>query len=178
VNFVRCDQNRKLTGTNTDGAGFVAGLEANGVTVRGRKAVMVGAGGVARAIAFSLADAGLAELVIANRSMDKAATLASDVAQTIATCSTRTCDPNDPNATAGMDLVINATTLGMQEGDALPLDISSLESRATVVEVIVNPAITPLLAASARLGCTTVSGVEMLKPQPRLVAEFMDLRPI
>jgi shikimate dehydrogenase len=177
VNFIRCNADRTLTGTNTDGAGFVAGLVANGFSVSGRKAIVVGAGGVARAIAFALADAGLAELVLANRSIDRAEALAADVSAAVPCCKIRVCDAYSPDAASGMDLVVNATTVGMNAGDPLPLDITGIASGATAAEVVINPAMTPLLVAAVGRGCTTVSGAEMLKPQPRLVAEFFGLLP-
>ncbi|WP_376706045.1 hypothetical protein [Mesorhizobium sp. ISC25] len=68
-----------MTGTNTDGTGFIARLAANGVVVARRRALVIGAGGVARAIAFSLADACLDDLILGNRSADRAVALAADI---------------------------------------------------------------------------------------------------
>lgn len=176
VNFVRRNADGSLTGTNTDGAGFIGGLAAAGFSVEGKRALVVGAGGVARAIAFALADAGLEALVLANRSMDRAEALAAEVAAAIPGCRVSVSDARARDAAAGVDLVVNATTLGMKEGDALPVDISGIEMSAIVAEVVVNPAITPLLEAAGKCGCSTISGAEMLKPQPRLVAEFFGLQ--
>ncbi|UVK51290.1 hypothetical protein DBIPINDM_004536 [Mesorhizobium sp. AR02] len=148
----------------------------NGVVVEGVGSLVIGAGGVARGHRLLLADAGLGELILANRSADRAVALAADIQASILSCKTQVCEAEAPDVAAGVDLIVNATTLGMQEGGTLPLNIAALEPTATVAEVIVNPAITPLLAAAAGRDCAIVSGIEMLKPQPRLAAEFFGLR--
>ena len=177
VNAIRFNADRTLTGTNTDGAGFIAGLAANNISVAGRRALIVGAGGVARAIAFALADEGLVELVLANRNTERAVALAAEIAAVVPSCRTVVRDANAQDVAAGMDLVVNATSLGMKEGDPMPFSIAAMEPAAIVAEVVVNPVMTPLLLAAAERGHAIVSGAEMLKPQPRLEAEFLGLLP-
>ncbi|MDQ2067947.1 shikimate dehydrogenase [Xinfangfangia sp. CPCC 101601] len=173
VNFVRRDPDGRLIGTNTDGAGFVAGLNAAGIAISNQTAVMAGAGGVARAIAFSLAEAGLRELRILNRDYDKASALAQAVHAAFPTCAASAIKSEDSPQTP--DLAINATSLGMAEGDALPMPISWLAAKTAAVEVVVNPAQTAFLIAAEALGCRTLEGAAMLRPQPDLVAEFFGL---
>lgn len=172
VNFVRRNADGSLTGTNTDGAGFIAGLAANNVEVRNKSALVVGVGGVGRAIAFALVESGLSQLYLTNRDRSKAMSLAGEIAEIYPDCKVSLADAHIPSE---LDLLVNATSLGMHAEDPLPLSPEGLSARTTVAEVIVNPAITPLLAAASARGCKIISGAEMLKPQPRLVAQFFGL---
>lgn len=174
VNFVRRNTDGSLTGHNVDGAGFVAGLAEAGHDVRGRTVVLAGAGGVARAIAFAVAGAGAARLVIVNRSMDRAEALAQAVGDWpgAAGCTVVAGGPIE-----AADLYINGTSLGMRDGDPLPFDLACLVPGAVVAEVVMTPAVTPLLAAAADRGCRVVPGRAMLDPQADLVAAFLDGQP-
>ena len=175
VNFIRRNPDGTLTGTNTDGIGFVSGLAANGVELDGKRALVVGVGGVGRAIALALVDKGLQELVLANRDAAKAEALAREIAELAPACRVRVVEAHGPDALDGIDLLVNATSLGMRQGDPLPLSLDRLGRETVVAEVIVNPTMTPLLEAATARGCKIVGGAEMLKPQPRLVAEFFGL---
>jgi shikimate dehydrogenase len=177
VNFVRRNADSTLTGTNTDGAGFVAGLRANGFDPQGKRALVVGTGGVGRAIAFALADAGVSDLRLVNRSPASALALAAEIAAILPECHVTALDIADPHALSGLDLLVNATSLGMSAADALPIALGGLTALTTVAEVVVNPPMTALLTEAARRGCAVVPGAEMLTPQPRLVAEFLNLHP-
>lgn len=175
VNFVRRNEDGTLCGTNTDGAGFLAGLGTNDFTVSGSRALVVGVGGVGRAIALALADAGLSQLLIVNRDRAKAEGVAREIKKLIPACSIRVADPHEPGLLENLDLLVNATSLGMAPHDPLPIAVDGLAHSTTVAEVVVNPAMTPLLLAAAARGCRVIPGSEMLKPQPHLVAEFFDL---
>ena len=74
---------------------------------------------------------------------------------------------------AGYDLVINATSLGMKSGDPLPMDVSGLNARQIVAEIIMTPALTPLLLAAQEKGCQIQYGLPMLECQIELMADFM-----
>jgi shikimate dehydrogenase len=176
VNFIRREADGRLVGTNVDGTGFLAGLAANGVQVRGRHGLILGAGGVGRAIGFALADAGIASLRIANRDSGKARALAADIAAAVPSCAVSAVPASVD--LRGVELLVNATSLGMHSGEALPIDPVGLAAGAVVAEVVVHPAMTPLLQAAQAAGHRVVQGVEMLKPQPRLVAEFFGLLPV
>lgn len=117
VNAVRREPDGHLVGDMFDGLGFVAGLERAGISVKGRRIYVAGAGGAANAIAFALADSGAAELTIANRTVVKAEDLLNRLRQSYPHLPARigSVDPS------GHELIVNATSLGLRENDPLPL---------------------------------------------------------
>ncbi len=135
-----------LYGDLFDGAGFVRGLERNGFKPAGARCLVVGIGGVGSAIAAALAAADVADLSLADRNAAALAALA--------------------------DLVVNATPLGMNPDDPLPLDVTRLDRRTFVGEVVMKQEITPLLRAARERGCRTQVGTEMLFEQIPLYLEF------
>lgn len=175
VNFVRRNPDGSLTGHNIDGTGFIAGLTENGVTVSGKRVLQVGAGGVGRAIAFAVAASGAAELVIANRKLDKAVELAGAVGRAVPACEASGVSLDDMPRAEDFGLVINCTSLGIAEGDPLPFDPSRLNAETVVAEVVMTPAVTPVMAVAQSRGCKVVPGRAMIQPQPALVAGFFGL---
>jgi len=171
VNFVRREADGTLTGDNIDGAGFVDGLQHSAIDLRGLKVLQLGAGGAGRAVAFAIAEAGAAELVIHNRTEAKARALAADIAAAIPQCLTAA----GANDARGFDLVVNTTSMGMHAVDPLPLDLTTLSASTAVAEIIMSPEITPLLAAAQALGCRTALGKHMLDEQYKLVKELLGL---
>ena len=169
VNAVRRTADGRLIGTILDGDGFVHGLRAAGIEPAGQSVYLAGAGGAANAIAFAVAKAGVRRLTIANRSADKARSLLHRVVAAFPSLE-GAVGTDDPS---GHDLVVNATSLGLRPGDALPLDTGRLEARQIVAEIIMDPAVTPLLAAAAARGCRTHAGAPMLAGQIQLMAAFM-----
>lgn len=172
TNFIRRNADGTLTGTNTDGAGFLAGLQANGFDPAGKRVLLAGTGGVGRAIAFALVEAGAARIDLMNRDLAKARSLAEELRVSAPGCRVAMADEG---SIALADLLINGTSLGMKTEDPLPLDIGGLTHRTTIAEVVVQPTITALLREAAARGCPTIGGAEMLKPQPKLVADFFSL---
>jgi len=169
VNIVRRDPDGRLFGDILDGRGFVAGLRLHGIEPKGKKILLAGAGGAANAIAFALAEAGATQLAVYNRSADKVramfARLGSVYPQVELLLGSR-----DPQ---GYDLIVNATSLGMASADQLPLDAHLLKSEQTVAEIIMAPALTPLLAAAQAKGFRIQFGAPMLACQIELMADFM-----
>jgi shikimate dehydrogenase len=161
----------RLVGDNVDGIGFVAGLTRRGIAVAGKRVLQAGAGGVGRAIAFALAEADAAGIGIVNRDAAKAEGLAAAVRAAFPACDARAA----PADARGADLVVNCTSLGMKEGDALPLDLDGIAPESVVAEVVMTPAVTPLLAEAERRGCRTVQGRAMLDEQMVLVQAFLGL---
>src|SRR5690606_24202573 len=151
-----------------DGDGFIAGLRSQGIEPAGRSAFLAGAGGAANAIAWALAAAGVSRLTVWNRTPDKARELIARAskARPALPMSVGTADPS------GHDLVINATSLGLRDGDPLPLDASRLQPRQIVAEIIMQPEETPLLAAAKARGCRVHYGKPMLACQIALMAAF------
>lgn len=163
VNCVAVDGDR-LVGHNTDGAGFVASLRADaGFEVAGRRAVVLGAGGAARALVLGLADAGAAEVLVVNRSPDKAAD-AAGLAPGVARV-------GDADEVAGADLVVNATSVGM-DGRATPLDAERLAAGQLVADIVMSPLDTPLLQAARARGAATLDGLGMLVRQAAVAFEL------
>jgi len=154
-----------LEGHNTDVAGFMRALrEDAGFDPMGRRALLLGAGGAAKAAAFGLADAGVASLTIANRTVDRAEELAKSAgdgavvkALPLAADALRHDGP--------WDIVVNTTTLGMAhsagEHDS-PLPAALIPRDALVYDIVYNPAVTPLLHAAQQAGARTLGGLPML----------------
>ncbi|WP_323613372.1 shikimate dehydrogenase [Pseudomonas putida] len=169
VNVVRRDAQGRLHGDILDGVGFVAGLRSAAIEPAGLTVYLAGAGGAAQAIAFALAEAGVAKLTIANRTKAKAQALTSRLAGLFSevTFAVGTRNP------AGHDLVINATSMGLRESDDYPCDVQHLSAEQTVAEIIMQPERTPLLMAAAERGCRVHLGRPMLKCQIELMAAAM-----
>jgi shikimate dehydrogenase len=147
-----------LLGDQFDGAGFVRGVERKGLKLEGKRVLVSGNGGVGCAIAASLAAAGVAELSLYDgvpaASLSLAGRLHEHYPKLI--IKTGSVDP------AGFDLIVNATPLGMNDGDPLPFDVSRIEPTTFVGEVVMSHAITPLLAAAQAKGCRIQMGTDML----------------
>lgn len=161
ANAVRIEADGTLTGEMFDGIGLKAALDEAGFAIAGRRALLVGAGGAARSIAFMLAHEG-AVLTIANRNEARAAELAGEVG-----CA---CGPADPR---GFDLVVNATSLGLKPGDPLPVDASLLAPGTDVCDIVIGDGPTAFERAAAARGCRTLGGRPMLDHQFDAVIRFL-----
>jgi shikimate dehydrogenase len=157
-----------LLGELFDGAGFVRGLERNGLEVRGTRCLVVGTGGVGSAIAAALAAAGAAALSLYDTNQTGAAGLAGRLRQHYPRLEVAT-GSKDP---AGFDVAVNATPLGMNPDDPLPFDASRLGPTTFVGEVVMKQEVTPLLRAARAKGCRTQVGTEMLFEQIPLYLDF------
>ncbi|WP_225773381.1 shikimate dehydrogenase family protein [Pseudomonas sp. Marseille-Q5115] len=169
VNVVRRSPAGELIGDILDGIGFVAGLRQEGFEPAGASVYLAGAGGAANAIAFALAEAGVARLTVANRTAAKAEALLARLRAAFPTLPLHLGNA-DPS---GHTLVVNATSLGLREGDPLPCDTGRLSADQWVAEIIMQPARTPLLLAAAAQGCRVQEGLPMLLCQARLMARAM-----
>lgn len=168
VNCVRRNEDGTMAGAMLDGIGFVEGLRGAGHDPSGMTVHLAGAGGAASAIAVALAEAGVSAITVANRTAARAEELAARIRTAFPKVSVAVNTP-----LAGADLVVNATALGMREGDALPVDASALTGREIVAEAIMEPARTPLLQRAEAAGCRIHPGLPMLESQIRLMAEHM-----
>jgi shikimate dehydrogenase len=158
----------KLLGDLFDGAGFVRGLERNGFEVSGARCLVVGAGGVGSAIAAALAAANPGAVALYDSYAASASGLAGRLKQHYPRLEVST-GSKDP---AGYDLVVNATPLGMNPGDPLPIDVKRLAPTTFVGEVVMKQEVTPLLRAAREKGCRTQVGTEMLFEQIPLYLDF------
>ncbi len=163
-------------GDNTDGPGLVAALRrGDRFDPAGRRCLVVGAGGAARAVIAALADAGAAEVVVVNRTPERAAAAAA-----LAGAVGRVGRPTDA---AGCQLVVNATPLGMADaggggGASWPIDPSLIGADQVVVDLVYHPRTTPWLEAARDRGASVANGVGMLIHQAALqLAGWTGLEP-
>lgn len=170
-NAVRRAADGRLQGDLFDGEGFVRGARRKGCKLEGARALVVGAGGVGSAIAASLAAAGAAQLTLFDARAEAAAGLAARLREQYPRLAVSS-GSKDP---AGHDLVVNATPLGMNEGDALPVDTARLAPQTFVGEVVMREAMTPFLKAAAARGCRFQVGTDMLFEQIPAYLEFFGL---
>ncbi|CAN5332672.1 shikimate 5-dehydrogenase [soil metagenome] len=147
-----------LLGDQFDGAGFVRGAERKGCKLVGARVLVAGSGGVGSAIAASLAAAGVAELSLFDATPESANALRSRLVEHYPRLVVRT-GSNDP---AGHDVVVNATPLGMNDGDPLPFDVDRIDAGTFVGEVVMKSEYTPLLRAAKARGCPIQIGTDML----------------
>ncbi|WP_108662431.1 shikimate dehydrogenase family protein [Acuticoccus kandeliae] len=168
VNAIRRLPDGTLHGDNFDGAGCVIGLEREGHAIAGRSAMILGAGGAGAAIAHAFADAGVGPITLHDVSAPRAAALAETLRPVH--LDTRIADtPPDP---AAFDIVVNATPIGSAPGDPYPLPPDRLRPGTLVVDVLLKPAVSPLLEAAAARGCATQPGYRMLEGQAEAIARY------
>ncbi|RNF35266.1 shikimate dehydrogenase family protein [Paracoccus methylarcula] len=167
-NAVRRDPDGRLIGDMFDGEGFVRGAIRKGCEVAGASVLVVGTGGVGSAIAASLAGAGAARLDLYDINPASAERLASSLRKAYPEIEVTT-GVNDP---AGREIVVNATPMGMQEGDPMPLDVTRLDPGSFVGEVVMKREETAFLAAARGRGCRVQIGTDMLFEQIPAYLEF------
>jgi len=168
VNVMRRTPEGGWHGDQVDGLAYIEALDKKGLEIRGRRALLAGAGGAGSAIAEALVRAGVAHLAIhdgdtarRDRLIERLDTL--ELAEVGA-------GSDDP---AGFDLVINATPCGMREGDPLPFQVDRLSETTIAGDVITAPEITPWIAAARRKGCATLLGIEMFAAVRELMVDFL-----
>ena len=170
-NAVRRSADGRLQGDMFDGVGFVRGLQRKGCEVAGARALVVGAGGVGSAIAASLAAAGVAAMGLYDTHAPSAHALQHRLCLHYPALMAETCT-NDP---AGFDIVVNATPLGMNDGDPMPMDVSRIAPAAFVGEVVMKQQMTAFLQAAQARGCRFQFGTDMLFEQIPAYLEFFGL---
>ena len=161
----------RLVGDMFDGAGFVRGVQRKGFDLTGQRVLVVGTGGVGCSIAASLAGAGIAAISLFDVNTAGCEALAQRLKTNYPQIEVRT-GSNDP---IDHDLVVNATPMGMNEGDPLPMDVSRLSSETFVGEVVMKAETTAFLAAAQARGCRTQVGTDMLYEQIPAYLEYFGL---
>jgi shikimate dehydrogenase len=168
ANAVLLREDGTLLGDQFDGAGFVRGVERKGFPLAGKRALVVGNGGVGSAIAASIAGAGVAALGLFDPYKEASEALAARIDEHYPEIRLDT-GSSDPD---GYDIVVNATPLGMNDGDPLPMDVDRISPDTFVGEVVMKQQITPFLQAAKDKGCRIQVGTDMLFEQIPAYLEF------
>lgn len=159
-------KNGRTKGYNTDGEGFIRSYEEEAKsTVQGRRFLLLGCGGAARAIAMTLAFHGADRIYLHNRTAAKADALAEQINNHIRPCAEAVGQSPEKlsRALTETDVLINCTSIGMHpRRDELPLDEALLSPHLTVADIVYNPLETKLLQTAQTRGCTIVHGLGML----------------
>lgn len=170
VNNGVCQPDGTLIGFNTDASGFISAVAATGTDVSGGNAVVVGAGGAARAVVWALLDAGVSTVFVANRSADRAEGLARDLSE-FGTIVAGALDGEElVDALSSASIAVNATTMGMTT-DTPAFDVTPLRDDSLVFDLVYVPADTPLTRAAAGRGLRVCNGMEMLVRQGEVAFE-------
>lgn len=166
------NQNGELVGHNTDAAGFLQGLEDEKIYLRKKVAVMLGAGGAARAIAYALLNSGVAKLWVYNRTQDKAAELVKEFAKVGSAAVLK--QEELPFIIRQAEILVNTTSVGMEHSDAKggnktpnesPLPDGLLPKQGFVCDIIYRPAKTKLLLDAREANLKIQNGLPMLVHQ-------------
>lgn len=165
VNTIVNHQGR-LLGHNTDVEGFLLGLQESGIAYESRQAVVLGAGGAARAIVYGLRQAGCT-VAVANRSLERANSLAQEMGASALGLES----PDLFLALQHCDLLVNTTSVGLKDPQASPLPGGVLPRKATVVDIVYNPLVTRLMRDAREAGLAVLGGLPMLVWQGALAFE-------
>jgi len=165
-----------LRATNTDVEGFIASLDSGvaGWAKPDTQAVVLGAGGAARAVVFGLIERGVAQVRVVNRSPERANALRQRFGGAVVPCPWEERD----HVLGQAGLLVNTTTLGMAGQPALAIDLARLPPDAVVADIVYAPLDTPLLSAARARSLRTVDGLGMLLHQAAgAFARFFGMRP-
>ena len=174
VNVIRRNDDGTLDGDAQDGVGFVAALTSKGVKLAGKRVAVVGSGGVATAISYSLCEAGVADLSI--QDIDKAKQEA--LIATLRKAFPDTKINGGVSSVAGLDVLVNGTPVGMNGDPNLPLPndvLADLASTTVVADVVTMPAMTPFLTFAKERGCLIQPGVDLAAAQLETLHAFMNV---
>jgi len=167
VNLLIFRENGRIEGRNTDATGLAASLrESLGAdALKGKCAVILGAGGAARAVVVALHDLGVGEIRIVNRSRGRADQLAAALAPHVAPKIAVFDDKDWSNAAQGAAVVVQATSAGMKGAPSLDIALAPLAKTAAICDIVYNPLETPLLKRARAAGYATIDGLGMLMHQ-------------
>lgn len=165
VNVVRRIENNELEGDLFDGEGLIGALDHFNIPFRGKRVLILGAGVSAAAIGVALAEGGTVDGADHIAFFDTSAGKAAGVAAKLDAFFDARVTVVDSNAPEGYDLVINATPLGLVEGDALPVDVARMAPHAALFDILLRNQPTPLVRAARARGLNAQAGFEMLIQQ-------------
>jgi shikimate dehydrogenase len=159
-----------------DGFGFISAAKAHGFDSAGRRAAVVGAGGVGSAIAYALCESGIGSLALADSDAARLEALSRILREQFPKVEIA----HGFTSLAQLDVLVNATPVGMNDSGALPLPTTVLETLAPhtlVADVVTSPELTPFLALAQARGCRIQKGPEMSLAQLELLGAHIGVMP-
>lgn len=168
LNALRRESDGSWTGDMFDGTGFVRGVERKGESVRGRRVVLFGAGGAGSAIACALAEAGAQSIDVIDADADRAGALVDKLRAAFEQCVFKAATSMSRN----VDMVVNASPVGMKPGDGMPGDIGALARGTLVGDVVIADTPTALIRHATECGCNWVDGRDMHAGQVDAIMAF------
>lgn len=172
INTVK-NENGKLIGINTDGAGFIKMFYDNNISLKDKKILILGAGGAAKGICYSLIREELSQLVIINRTKDKATKLARQLKKINTKLNIQSKQLEDIKNRKEFDVLINTTTVGMKPNNKKsPITLEGFKESLVVCDIIYKPLETQLLREAKMKGFEYYNGIPMLINQAILAQEF------
>jgi shikimate dehydrogenase len=171
VNTVK-NEDGKFTGYNTDVGGFARSLKEEGIEVEGKRVLMFGAGGAAKAVGYALLKERVKFLNVVNRSFKKTKELGELLGRFGNVLVYPLKEGTVEVLLKDVDLIVNTTSVGLKETDPQLFDYSKIPEGITVVDIIYNPPETSLLKAAKEKGCKTVNGLGMLVHQGAMAFEI------
>ena len=170
VNALRREADGSWSGEMFDGTGFVRGAQAKGARLDGRRVALFGAGGAGSAIAHALAVAGAESIAIIDPLADRAAALCERLRAAVPAC--RFTTPS--TLSDDVDMIVNASPIGMRPGDGMPAAIGPLSRDMVVGDVVITDTPTPLVRHAMSSGCEWVDGRAMLAGQVDAIVAFFE----
>jgi shikimate dehydrogenase len=169
TNVLRRETDGRWTADMFDGVGLVRALAAVGTDARRQRVWLIGAGGAGSAIGFALADAGAATLHVTDLDAGRTGRATGAIADAYPACTVAATAPSLDD----ISILVNATPVGLDGGDKLPVELTSLPGHLTVVDIVPRSEPTRLLKLAQSCGCTTVAGSAMVEGQADAVLEFL-----
>ena len=168
INALRREADGSWSGDMFDGIGFVRGAQRQGERLKGRRVALFGAGGAGSAIAFALADAGVAAIDIIDTDAAKAGSLADKLRPLFRQCRLEVAEA----VPEGIDMVVNASPVGMGAQDGLPGPVRALDRSVLVGDVVIRESPTALIRLAMDRGCRWVDGRDMHGGQIDAIVAF------
>lgn len=168
VNTIRRNADGTWHGDMFDGLGYVKAIQSKGFDLQNKKALLVGAGGAGSAIAHAMVMAGVSELAIHDENTARREALIQRLnTLNLGHVKSGSSDPS------GCDIAINATPVGMKEGDPSPIELDAITPNMFIGCVITAPAVPPLIASARAKGCNTSTGADMFVQVRELMVQFL-----
>jgi shikimate dehydrogenase len=177
VNVIRREGDGRLVGDNVDGAGFLGATRQHGFVATGKRALVVGCGGVGSAIAYALGEAGIASITLSDPSTERVGVLGEVLGNAFPKLEIASLF----GSLEAFDLVVNASPVGMGHSGELPLPatlLETLKAATLVADVVTSPEITPLLQKARERGCPIQTGAQMAFAQLGHLGAFMGVTPL